>query len=86
MGTFLRRVATVCGVLFFSLIGTGVAHAATWELTSVGLPAGGTEGELEGVSCFSVNVCTAGGHYSNSSTKGAMGSEWNGTEWKMPPS
>jgi len=59
------------------------AHAAVWELKTAVLPAGGTEGELLGVSCASASVCTAVGDYFNGSIVGAMGNEWNGTSWAV---
>ncbi len=76
-----RRVMTLAFAALLMLV-TG-AQAATWELKNVSLPTGGTEGELEGVSCFSATVCTAGGHYYNGSINGAMGDEWNGTSWSV---
>jgi hypothetical protein len=66
-----------------SLAGPAGAHAATWKLESLSLPAKGTEGELRGVSCFSASACTAVGHYFNGSIWGAMGNEWNGTSWSV---
>lgn len=76
-----RRITPLIAVMFLTLCAPS-AYGAEWTIKSVGLPTGGTQGELRGVSCFSSTDCTAVGHYFNGSIWGADGNEWSGTSWK----
>jgi hypothetical protein len=68
--------------VFFCFWACAGAEAATWGEQSAPLLSGASEGELRGVSCFSAGICTAVGHAFKEGKWGAMGDEWNGTEWK----
>lgn len=58
-------------------------NGTRWKLSSVPLPAGGTGGNLAGVSCLSATSCFAVGSYTYGSTGQAPLAEvWNGKGWK----
>jgi hypothetical protein len=69
-------------VALFSLWACAGAEAAAWVEKTAPLPSGTVEGELRGVSCFAASNCSAVGHAYTGKIWGAMGDEWNGTEWK----
>lgn len=82
----MRTRVTLCVAMLAVATGLVVvttAQAATWEVKSVSLPTGGTEGALWGVSCPSTTFCAAVGDYWNGSIWGAAGDEWNGTSWTV---
>jgi hypothetical protein len=60
-------------------------NGGEWQLQSVPLPSGATEGALEGVSCSSATACTAVGWYHVTSTgeNQLLAERWNGSEWTV---
>src|ERR1700704_258617 len=76
---FVRfTVSAACAATLLACAAT--AHAKAWELKAVGIPSGGTEGTLRGVSCTSTTFCIAVGDF-NKEVWGADGNMWNGTSW-----
>jgi hypothetical protein len=63
-------------------------NGSTWAVTATPLPAGGTSGELEAVSCTLTGGCTAVGYYTSSGGPGAgvpLAERWDGTSWSVRP-
>ena len=60
---------------------------STWRIEQTPDPIGATGSELSGVSCSSVDACTAVGNYVDASRDTATLTEaWNGTSWKVEAS
>jgi hypothetical protein len=60
------------------------ANAAKWTIQTTPNPAGGTNSDLEDVSCASSTNCMAVGHYAKAvGTHYTLAEHWNGTEWKV---
>jgi hypothetical protein len=54
-------------------------NGARWSIERIPLPAGGGEGELDGVACTSRRECVAVG----TSGKGTLAERWNGRGWSI---
>jgi hypothetical protein len=63
------------------------AFAATsWRIQATFIPGGGTQGQLNGVSCTSSTACTGVGSFTNSARKNvSLAEAWNGTKWAIQP-
>jgi hypothetical protein len=80
-GEYTRLNGTSAG-----LVETWTGRA--WAAVSVGLPAGGVDGDLDGVSCVSAKSCVAVGSYDNAASDTvALSESWNGRTWtaSKPP-
>jgi len=62
---------------------------SAWTIQTVSLPSGASGGQLFGVSCPSMTVCTAVGIYYTAlggpSEELALAESWNGTNWSLQP-
>jgi hypothetical protein len=62
-------------------------NGTSWTIFSTPNPIGATESSLEGVSCIPVYLCTAVGHYKESTgTIKTLGERWSGTSWTISSS
>src|SRR5690348_2094553 len=61
-------------------------NGTAWRIQPVPVPAGGTHGALDGVSCTTATACTAVGNYTtNQGVKVTLAEQWNGTSWSVQP-
>jgi hypothetical protein len=59
-------------------------NGTSWRIQAVPVPAGGTHGALDGVSCSAVTACTAVGQYTSSQgVRVTLAERWNGTSWSV---
>jgi hypothetical protein len=79
--------STACLAVGASSSGTTLAewwNGAAWTIQPTPNPVGATRSVLAGVSCTTVNNCTAVGDYTNSSgTQMTLAERWNGTGWAI---
>lgn len=61
-------------------------NGTKWSLVPLAVPAGFTQGGLDGVACTSATDCDAVGSYKGgSNTRIAYAEHWNGTAWSVAP-
>jgi len=59
-------------------------NGGAWSIQETKVPTGAMSSSLSGVSCNSATVCTAVGHYVNSSgVEVPLAERWNGTAWSI---
>ncbi len=80
-GSRIRSLACAGAVVGLAVTTAQPAVAATWTLTSTPHPA---RGDLEDVSCTSVNTCIAVGS-KGSKSNGTLAERWNGHRWTIQP-
>jgi hypothetical protein len=82
----LVALATATALLAFAAPLTGrsssAGAAAAWSAVTSPLPAGGSSGELSGVSCTSPANCLAVGAFTGGSRK-TLAVRWNGAKWSV---
>jgi hypothetical protein len=60
-------------------------NGSGWKVLTVPEPAGGSGGQLAGVSCTAANACTAVGGYVSGSVTVTLAEVWNGSTWTVQP-
>ncbi len=94
IGRWVRRAATVCGVVLVAVAAAASASAATWTTQSVPSPSGPPNAAVTGVSCVSATFCMAVGSsdfgFDHTKTQllgpiATFAERWDGSAWTLLP-
>ncbi len=58
-------------------------NGTKWSIQKPPNPTGGTDSQLDGVTCTSGSACTAVGEYYSGTAQVTLAERWNGTKWSL---